>query len=61
MVGEFDLPLDIIDYCVTKMKMISLSNMAMDIGRILKPYEYVGMVRCKVLDAYLRDRAMALT
>ncbi|KAK1307896.1 hypothetical protein QJS10_CPA09g01520 [Acorus calamus] len=57
MVGEFDLPLDIIDRRVTKMKMISPSNVAVDIGRTLKPHEYIGMVRREVLDAHLRDRA----
>ncbi|KAK6925017.1 FAD/NAD(P)-binding domain [Dillenia turbinata] len=45
MVGEFDLPLDIIDRKVTKMKMISPSNVAVDIGKTLKPHEYIGMVR----------------
>ncbi|GAB2289665.1 hypothetical protein Dimus_023972 [Dionaea muscipula] len=59
MVGEFDLPLDIIDRRVTKMKMISPSNVAVDIGRTLKPHEYIGMVRREVLDCYLRDRAAA--
>ncbi|GFZ07734.1 pyridine nucleotide-disulfide oxidoreductase family protein [Actinidia rufa] len=60
MVGEFDLPLDIIDRRVTRMKMmISPSNVAVDIGRTLKPNEYVGMVRREILDAYLRDRAAA--
>lgn len=57
MVGEFDLPLDLIDRRVTKMKMISPSNVAVDIGRTLKPHEYIGMVRREVLDAYLRNRA----
>ncbi|KAL2935190.1 Geranylgeranyl diphosphate reductase chloroplastic [Bienertia sinuspersici] len=57
MVGEFDLPVDIIDRRVTKMKMISPSNVAVDIGQTLKPHEYIGMVRREVLDAYLRDRA----
>lgn len=57
MVGEFDLPLDIIDRKVTKMKMISPSNVAVDIGQTLKPHEYIGMVRREVLDSYLRDRA----
>lgn len=57
MVGEFDLPLDIIDRRVTKMKMISPSNVAVDIGRTLKPHEYIGMVRREILDAYLRERA----
>ncbi|XP_022972662.1 geranylgeranyl diphosphate reductase, chloroplastic-like [Cucurbita maxima] len=57
MVGEFDLPLDLIDRRVTKMKMISPSNVAVDIGQTLKPHEYIGMVRREVLDAYLRNRA----
>ncbi|GLU12381.1 hypothetical protein SLE2022_290660 [Rubroshorea leprosula] len=57
MVGEFDLPLDIIDRRVTKMKMISPSNIAVDIGQTLKPHEYIGMVRREVLDAYMRERA----
>lgn len=59
MVGEFDLPLDIIDRRVTRMKMISPSNVAVDIGQTLKPHEYIGMVRREVLDSYLRDRAKA--
>ncbi|KAJ6375683.1 hypothetical protein OIU77_000621 [Salix suchowensis] len=57
MVGEFDLPLDIIDRRVTKMKMISPSNVAVDIGQTLKAHEYIGMVRREVLDDYLRERA----
>lgn len=57
MVGEFDLPLDIIDRKVTKMKMISPSNVAVDIGKTLKPHEYIGMIRREVLDSYLRDKA----
>ncbi|WOL17138.1 geranylgeranyl diphosphate reductase, chloroplastic [Canna indica] len=57
MVDEFGLPLDLIDRRVTKMKMISPSNVAVDIGRTLGPHEYIGMVRREVLDAYLRGRA----
>ncbi|CAF2139974.1 unnamed protein product [Brassica napus] len=57
MVGEFNLPLDIIDRRVTKMKMISPSNISVDIGRTLKEHEYIGMVRREVLDQYLRERA----
>ncbi|KAF5949223.1 hypothetical protein HYC85_015180 [Camellia sinensis] len=57
MVGEFDLPLDIIHRRVTKMKMISPSNVAVDIGQTLKPHKYIGMVRREILDSYLRDRA----
>ncbi|KAG6481109.1 hypothetical protein ZIOFF_057701 [Zingiber officinale] len=51
MVEEFGLPLDLIYRHVTKMKMISPSNVA------LGPHVYIGMVRCEVLDAYLRGRA----
>jgi hypothetical protein len=42
-----------------RMKMISPSNVAVDIGQTLKPHEYIGMVRREVLDAYLQDRAQA--
>lgn len=59
MVDEFSLPLDLIDRRVTKMKMISPSNVAVDIGRTLGPDEYIGMVRREVLDDYLRSRAKA--
>lgn len=57
MVREFNLPLDIIDRRVTKMKMISPSNVAIDIGQTLKPHKYIGMVRREILDSYLRNRA----
>jgi geranylgeranyl reductase len=59
MVSEFDLPLDLVDRKVRKMKMISPSNVAVDIGRTLAPHEYIGMVRREVLDAYLRSRAQS--
>lgn len=58
MVDEFDLPLDIIDRKVRKMKMISPTNVEVDVGKTLKPDEYIGMLRREVLDAYLRDRAV---
>eukprot|EP00249_Psilotum_nudum_P013266 c24248_g2_i1 orf=99-602(+) len=38
MVDEFDLPLDIIERRVTKMKMISPSNIAVDVGKLMKDY-----------------------
>ena len=60
MVDEFDLPTEIIDRKVRKMKMISPSNREVDIGQTLKPDEYIGMTRREVLDAYLRDRAVGL-
>lgn len=57
MVSEFDLPPQIIDRRVRKMKMISPSNIEVNIGQTLKDDEYIGMCRREVLDGYLRDRA----
>lgn len=57
MVGEFDLPEEIIDRKVTKMKMISPSNREVDVGQTLSEKEYIGMLRREVLDDYLRKRA----
>jgi len=58
MVDEFDLPSDIIDRKVRRMKMISPTNREVDIGQTLKPHEYIGMTRREILDGYLRDRAI---
>lgn len=60
MVSEFDLPPEIIDRRVRKMKMISPSNIEVNIGRTLKDDEYIGMCRREVLDGFLRDRAAKL-
>jgi geranylgeranyl diphosphate/geranylgeranyl-bacteriochlorophyllide a reductase len=60
MVAEFDLPPEIIDRQVRKMKMISPSNVEVNIGQTLKPDEYIGMCRREVLDGFLRDRAAKL-
>ncbi|CBN54372.1 MULTISPECIES: geranylgeranyl reductase [Kamptonema] len=59
MVSEFDLPQEIIDRQVRKMKMISPSNIEVDIN-IEKPDEYIGMCRREVLDSFLRNRAASL-
>jgi geranylgeranyl reductase len=59
MVSEFDLPPEIIDRQVRKMKMISPSNVEVDIN-IEKEDEYIGMCRREVLDGFLRDRAAKL-
>ena len=56
MVQEFDLPQSIIDRQVRKMKMISPSNVEVDIN-IENAHEYIGMCRREVLDGFLRDRA----
>ena len=60
MVEEFDLPPEIIDRRVRKMKMISPSNVEVNIGKTLKDDEYIGMCRREVLDGFLRDRAADL-
>eukprot|EP01024_Parvocaulis_polyphysoides_P023616 TRINITY_DN2180_c0_g1_i2.p1 TRINITY_DN2180_c0_g1~~TRINITY_DN2180_c0_g1_i2.p1 ORF type:complete len:238 (+),score=45.69 TRINITY_DN2180_c0_g1_i2:59-772(+) len=60
MVEEFDLPNEIIDRKVTKMKMISPSNREVDVGKTLSEVEYIGMCRREVLDGFLRDRAEKL-
>ena len=52
MVGEFDLPDEIIDRKVTKMKMISPSNRAVDVGQTLNDKEYIGMCRREVMDDF---------
>ena len=48
MIDEFDLPADIIDRKVTKMKMISPSNREVDVGKTLSETEYIGMCRREV-------------
>ncbi len=60
MVDEFDLPPEIIDRRVRKMKMISPSNVEVNIGGTLDDHEYIGMCRREVLDGFLRDRAEKL-
>jgi geranylgeranyl reductase len=59
MVSEFDLPPHIIDRRVRKMKMISPSNVEVDIN-IQKEEEYIGMCRREILDGFMRDRAAKL-
>jgi geranylgeranyl diphosphate/geranylgeranyl-bacteriochlorophyllide a reductase len=59
MVSEFDIPDHIIDRKVRKMKMISPSNVEVDI-QIDNPGEYIGMCRRELLDGFLRDRAKDL-
>jgi len=59
MVNEFDLPPEIIDRRVRNMKMISPSNVTVDIN-LEKEDEYIGMCRREVLDGFLRNRAAKL-
>lgn len=60
MVEEFELPPEIIDRRVRKMKMISPSNVEVNIGETLKEDQYIGMCRREILDGFLRDRAHQL-
>ncbi len=59
MVSEFELPDEIIDRRVRNMKMISPSNVEVDI-KLDNPDEYIGMCRREILDAFLRNRAADL-
>ncbi|MDJ1185591.1 geranylgeranyl reductase [Roseofilum casamattae] len=59
MVSEFDLPDRIIDRRVRKMKMISPSNIEVDIN-LDRQDEYIGMCRREILDGFMRDRAVEL-
>ncbi len=59
MVSEFDLPPEIIDRRVRNMKMISPSNVEVDIN-LTNQDEYIGMCRREVLDSFLRNRAAKL-
>ena len=59
MVDEFELPPEIIDRRVRKMKMISPSNVEVDIN-LINDDEYIGMCRREVMDGFMRDRAVRL-
>ncbi len=59
MVSEFELPPEIIDRKVRKMKMISPSNYEVDIA-LDNQDEYIGMCRREILDGFLRNRAQSL-
>ncbi|NJK63061.1 MAG: geranylgeranyl reductase [Synechococcaceae cyanobacterium SM2_3_1] len=59
MVSEFELPPEIIDRKVRKMKMISPSDYEVDI-QLDHPDEYIGMCRREILDGFMRERAHQL-
>ncbi|KAL7542261.1 hypothetical protein ACHAXR_011960 [Thalassiosira sp. AJA248-18] len=59
MIGEFDIPESTVDRKVRRMKLISPTNVEVDIGDTLQPNEYIGMCRREVLDGYLRERAIS--
>ncbi|XAR60249.1 Geranylgeranyl diphosphate reductase [Bertholletia excelsa] len=57
MLEEFSIPPELIDRRVTRMKIISPSNLTVDFGKTLKPHEFISMLRREVLDSFLRSRA----
>ncbi|KAB1226397.1 Geranylgeranyl diphosphate reductase, chloroplastic [Morella rubra] len=57
MLDEFDIPSHLIDRHVTRMRIISPSNLAVDFGKTLRPDEFIAMLRREVLDSFLRSRA----
>ncbi|XP_031275888.1 geranylgeranyl diphosphate reductase, chloroplastic-like [Pistacia vera] len=60
MLEEFSIPLHLIDRHVTKMKIISPSNLTVDFGsKTLRPHESIPMLRREVLDSFLRCRAQS--
>ncbi|KAJ9178469.1 hypothetical protein P3X46_010348 [Hevea brasiliensis] len=60
MLDEFSIPLHLIDRHVTRMKIISPSNLTVDFGsKTLKPHESIPMLRREVLDSFLRSRAQS--
>ncbi|XP_022732667.1 geranylgeranyl diphosphate reductase, chloroplastic-like [Durio zibethinus] len=60
MIDEFSIPLHLIDRHVTKMKIISPSNLTVDFGsKSLRAHEFIPMLRREVLDSFLRTRAQS--
>ncbi|KAL5994932.1 hypothetical protein ACLOJK_024989 [Asimina triloba] len=59
MLSEFSIPPEIVDRKVTRMKIVSPSNLTVDFGQTLLPHEYIAMLRREVLDSFLRQRAAA--
>ncbi|GAV64075.1 Pyr_redox_2 domain-containing protein [Cephalotus follicularis] len=60
MLDEFSIPLHLIDRHVTRMKIISPSNLSVDFGsKTLQPDESIPMLRREVLDNFLRCRAQS--
>ncbi|XP_028801354.1 geranylgeranyl diphosphate reductase, chloroplastic-like [Neltuma alba] len=59
MLQEFDIPLELIDRQVNRVKIFSPSNIAVDFGKTLKSHEFIAMLRREVLDSFLRSRAQS--
>ncbi|CAL4976952.1 unnamed protein product [Urochloa decumbens] len=57
MLDEFAIPRDLVDRRVTRMRVVSPSNLAADFSRSLPPGAHIPMFRREVLDSFLRRRA----
>ncbi|KAE8735562.1 Geranylgeranyl diphosphate reductase [Hibiscus syriacus] len=58
MIDEFSIPIHLIDRHVTKMKIISPSNLTVDFrSKSLRTYESIPMLRREVLDSFLQTQA----
>ncbi|XP_062207963.1 geranylgeranyl diphosphate reductase, chloroplastic-like [Phragmites australis] len=57
MLDEFAIPRDLVDRRVTRMRILSPSNLATDFSRALPPGAHIPMLRREVLDSFLRRRA----
>ncbi|KAF2949531.1 hypothetical protein DAI22_01g117800 [Oryza sativa Japonica Group] len=57
MLDEFAIPRDLVDRRVTRMRVLSPSNLAADFSRALPPGAHIPMLRREVLDSFLRRRA----
>ncbi|KAL6627670.1 hypothetical protein ACP70R_031396 [Stipagrostis hirtigluma subsp. patula] len=57
MLDEFAIPRDLVDRRVTRMRVVSPSNLAADFSRALPPGAHIPMLRREVLESFLRRRA----
>lgn len=57
MLDEFSIPLELVDRRVTRMRVLSPSNLAADFSKTLPPGAHIPMLRREVLDSFLRRRA----
>ncbi|KAK9107736.1 hypothetical protein Syun_023747 [Stephania yunnanensis] len=59
MLDEFSIPLSLVDRKVTRVNIISPSNLTVDFSKTLGSREFIAMLRREVLDSYLRSRAQS--
>lgn len=59
MLDEFAIPDHLVDRRVTRMRVVSPSNLTADFGSTLRPHEHIPMLRRELLDSFLRRRAQS--